>query len=229
MSRSHLLDKMRQACRLATGPDLPAAIPDFPKYENKVEKFRAELERVSGVFYDGRSPERLRETLELVLEDCGASEVYWESEEVLTRHRIPFELKHPEAFAAGHLVFSPHPRRKVRFPLALDFKPYGRDTLATVPLSASSAVAGIAETGTIVHQVDLGTGRMLSVLPPAHLVFLSEQNLLSNVAEAFEKFALGESGSLVTFATGPSRTADIEKTLVLGVHGPHRWYVVLTS
>jgi hypothetical protein len=229
VSRSPLLEKLRHACRLATGPDLPAAIPAFPEYDDKVDKFRAELERVSGVFYDGRPTDGLRQALQLVLQNSGASEIYWESEDVLLKHAIPYELRHPEAFAAGHVVFSSHHRREVRFPLMLDFKSYSRESVATVPLSVSSAARGIAETGTIVHQVDLGTGRMLSVLPPAHLVLLSESNLLSNVAEACEDQALGENGSLVTFATGPSRTADIEKTLVLGVHGPHRWYVVLTD
>jgi hypothetical protein len=229
VSRSQLLEKLRYACRLATGPDLPPAAPAFPEYEDKVDKFRTELERVSGVFFDGRSPEKLGHSMERVLNDCGASEIYWESEDVLTRHHLQYDLKHPEAFATGHVVFSSHPRRVVAFPLWLDFKQYGREVLASVPLSVSSALKGIAETGTIVHQVDLGTGRMLSVLPPAHLVLLSESDLLSNVAEACEQLSLGENGSLTTFATGPSRTADIEKTLVLGVHGPHRWYVILTQ
>jgi L-lactate dehydrogenase complex protein LldG len=66
------------------------------------------------------------------------------------------------------------------------------------------------------------------VLPPVHVAFLCQADLLMNHAEFFARVKLGEKESYQVLVTGPSRTADIEKTLVLGVHGPRRHYVVLT-
>ena len=73
-----------------------------------------------------------------------------------------------------------------------------------------------------------GVGRLLSVLPASHLVLLSERDILMNGKELFDRLRLGEEGSALTLVTGPSRTADIEKTLVVGVHGPKKLFVMLT-
>jgi len=116
----------------------------------------------------------------------------------------------------------------VKLPLTIRVKQRQRLELARISLSASSARFGVAETGTIVHAVRSGVGRLLSVLPPSHLVLLSEGDLLMNQKELFSHLRLGEEGSALTLVTGPSRTADIEKTLVMGAHGPKQLFVMLT-
>ncbi len=229
MSRAAVLEKIRRACAAGTTSELPGELPDFPSYEDAVSQFRDELEAAGGVFFDGRSADELSRILGQVLEQTGATEIYWESEEVFQKHDMPYRLRDPEAFSRQHLVFSHHFKGRVESPLILHFKPYDRATLAAVSLSVSSAIFGIAETGTIVHSVAPGTGRLLSVLPEAHVVFLSQRDLLMNSVEFFGRMEPGQLGSALTLVTGPSRTADIEKTLVKGVHGPRQWYVVLTS
>ena len=229
MSRATVLEKIRRACAAGTASELPDELPEFPSYEDAVAKFRDELEAAGGVFSDGRSSEELPRILSQILEKTGATEFYWESEEVFQKSDVPYRLHDPQAFRRQHLVFSYHFQGRVEFPLVLNFKPYDRATLAAVPVSVSKAIFGLAETGTIVHSVAPGTGRLLSVLPEAHVVFLSEQDLLMNSVEFLDQTQLGELGSALTLVTGPSRTADIEKTLVLGVHGPRQWHVVLTS
>ncbi len=94
----------------------------------------------------------------------------------------------------------------------------------------TAAVCGIAETGTIVVCSAEGGGRIESLLPPVHIALLPAGALVPGLPEAFAALrGAGQFGrsSAVTFITGPSRTADIELTLTLGVHGPRQLYVVL--
>jgi len=68
-------------------------------------------------------------------------------------------------------------------------------------------------------------GRALSVLPPHHVVLARREQLLSDLPEAFallrKKYAANYP-SFISFITGPSRTGDIERILVLGAHGPRK-------
>ena len=59
-------------------------------------------------------------------------------------------------------------------------------------------------------------------------MFLSERDLLMNQAMLFLSTPPGQ-GSALTLVTGPSRTSDIERTLVVGVHGPGKLFVIITS
>ena len=74
------------------------------------------------------------------------------------------------------------------------------------------------------------SGRTVSVYAPVHICIAYTNQLLYDVKDALqnikEKYA-GNIPSLITFANGPSRTADIEKTLVTGVHGPKEVYLFL--
>ena len=233
MSRSVLLEKIRHACKLgapSASPlaPLPSQLPDFPRWEDPVATFSQELEKAGGVFLDARKEGQLAVALSTMLEQTGSTEIYWEDREIFEKHDLPYSLRDPEAFEQGHLVYSFHFGGSIKFPLILNSKSREGENLARVTLSASSALYGIAETGSVVHEVAAGRGRLLSVLPRAHVMLLSEQDLLSNQKELFSKLRLQEEGSAVTIITGPSRTADIEKTLILGVHGPQYWYVILT-
>jgi L-lactate dehydrogenase complex protein LldG len=69
------------------------------------------------------------------------------------------------------------------------------------------------------------SGRTVSVYAPIHICIAYTKQLVYDVKDALQlvKNRYGDSlPSLISFATGPSRTADIEKTLVVGVHGPKR-------
>lgn len=88
----------------------------------------------------------------------------------------------------------------------------------------------IARTGTIVMSTAQQSGRTVSVYAPVHICIAYTNQLVYDVKDALqlikEKYS-GNIPSLITFATGPSRTADIEKTLVTGVHGPKEVYCFL--
>lgn len=88
----------------------------------------------------------------------------------------------------------------------------------------------IARTGSIVLSSAQESGRTVSVYAPVHICFAYASQLVYDIKDGLqqlkEKYA-GQIPSLITFATGPSRTADIEKTLVVGVHGPKEVFCFL--
>ncbi len=90
----------------------------------------------------------------------------------------------------------------------------------------------VARTGTIVMSAAQQSGRTVSVYAPIHICIAYTSQLVYDVKDALqslkEKYT-GNIPSLITFATGPSRTADIEKTLVTGVHGPKEVYCFLVE
>ena len=88
----------------------------------------------------------------------------------------------------------------------------------------------VARTGSVVLSAAQANGRTASVYTPIHICIAYTYQLVYDVKDALvlmqEKYK-NNLPSLITFATGPSRTADIEKTLVVGVHGPKEVYVFL--
>ncbi|MBL0054962.1 MAG: LUD domain-containing protein [Chitinophagaceae bacterium] len=90
----------------------------------------------------------------------------------------------------------------------------------------------VARTGTIVLSAAQQSGRTVSVYAPVHICIAYTSQLVYDIKDALvqlkEKYA-GNMPSLISFATGPSRTADIEKTLVTGVHGPKEVYCFLVD
>ena len=88
----------------------------------------------------------------------------------------------------------------------------------------------VARTGTIVLSSAQSAGRALPVFTPVHMVFAFPRQLMPDIRQAItflkNKYPEGMPSSVV-FASGPSRTADIEKTLVVGVHGPREVFLFL--
>ncbi|HEX9997026.1 MAG TPA: LUD domain-containing protein [Abditibacterium sp.] len=83
----------------------------------------------------------------------------------------------------------------------------------------------IAQTGSILTTNASAGGRVLSILPPHHVVLARRDQMLPDLPAAFELLQekYGENyPSLMGFITGPSRTGDIERILVLGAHGPKK-------
>lgn len=89
----------------------------------------------------------------------------------------------------------------------------------------SRAAYGLADSGSVVL-LSSDEPRARSLLPPTHYTFLQEERILPGLAELFA--ALGNDlPSSVAIVTGPSRSADIEQRLAVGVHGPGEVHLVL--
>ena len=88
----------------------------------------------------------------------------------------------------------------------------------------------VARTGSVLVSSDSESGRQMTVFPPVHIVLAHVSQLVDYPEEAYLAIQKKYGDSLpssVTTITGPSRTADIEKTLVLGAHGPKEFLVFL--
>ena len=111
------------------------------------------------------------------------------------------------------------------------------DSFTEVELADSDAAVTtcevlIARTGSIVMSAAGPSGRTVSVYTPIHICIAYTDQLVYDIRDGLqmlkEKYQ-NHLPSLITFASGPSRTADIEKTLVVGVHGPKEVYLFLVD
>jgi L-lactate dehydrogenase complex protein LldG len=98
-------------------------------------------------------------------------------------------------------------------------------------LGITTVQGAIAETGTLVLNSALERHRLVSLLPPVHIAIVDSSQICLTLGEALTALRVsdGELSPTITFVTGPSRTADIELTLAIGVHGPQRLYVIINS
>ncbi|PLY01722.1 MAG: lactate utilization protein [Desulfuromonas sp.] len=88
----------------------------------------------------------------------------------------------------------------------------------------------IAETGTLVLESTAEDVRLASTLPPKHFVIFSPQALVDDALDAvplLRRFQQRTPASYLAYITGPSRTADIERVLTIGVHGPKELHILL--
>jgi L-lactate dehydrogenase complex protein LldG len=99
---------------------------------------------------------------------------------------------------------------------------------AEAEVGVTACHAAVAETGSLVLLSGPGSSRTVSLLPPLHVALVRPQDLCFSMSEFFESSAAPmAAASCCTFVTGPSRTADIELSLTIGVHGPGRVVVII--
>ena len=110
--------------------------------------------------------------------------------------------------------------------LAINF----HESLNDCDVSLTTCELLVSRTGPMVLSTANESGRTTSVYAPIHVCIAYSSQLVYDLKDALlalrEKYN-GQLPSFISFATGPSRTADIEKTLVVGVHGPKEVYVFL--
>ena len=111
------------------------------------------------------------------------------------------------------------------------FDPVTTDDLAGCDAAITLCEHLIARTGTIVLSSQQLSGRTSSVYAPIHICIAFTNQLVFDIADSLAKFKKESDvlPSMISYATGPSRTADIEKTLVVGVHGPKEVFCFLVQ
>jgi L-lactate dehydrogenase complex protein LldG len=93
-------------------------------------------------------------------------------------------------------------------------------------VGVSRAAFGLADTGSVVLAAGPEEPRARSLLPQVHVTILEAERILPGLADLFRELG-GELPSALAIVTGPSRTADIEQKLVIGVHGPGEVHIVI--
>lgn len=100
--------------------------------------------------------------------------------------------------------------------------------LSTIEIGITAIAGAIAESGAIALISKSGNGRLPSLLPPIHIAIMTTSQIMPTLQHflAANPDATAQGSNLV-FISGPSRTADIEMTLTIGVHGPKALHLIL--
>jgi len=119
---------------------------------------------------------------------------------------------------------------KLGLPCLLTDSGYSPATLEQCDAAITGCDALVAQTGSVLVSPQSAGGRTLSVLPPHHVVVARRNQMVPDLASALQvvrKLYAPNWPSFLSFITGPSRTGDIERILVLGAHGPKKLTIFL--
>ena len=112
----------------------------------------------------------------------------------------------------------------------------GREAMRQAALDAQLGITGVdyavAETGSVVLLPSPHLSRLTSLLPPVHLAIVRPREVLGTLDDLFllrrlDFYERGAMAPYINFITGPSRTADIEQQIVIGVHGPREVHMLI--
>jgi L-lactate dehydrogenase complex protein LldG len=207
-AREEILGRVREALGRRAG-EPPTAVPATARIaprvpgalDAEIEQLLAEVRKLSGVARRLPDREALAGALaELVRVEGVRKATLWSTPELEgwgvadTLRALGVELLSPQA---------------------------GKRAVAQCELGVTGADVALAETGTLLLRSDPARPRVVSLLPRVHLAIFTPQALRADLHQAF---AEARDSSYAVLVTGPSRTADIELTLTLGVHGPKALY-----
>ena len=202
--KEKLLKKIRKALLEKRDNPYPN-LEDAPLYPETAEMpevvFAEELINVGGNFVFCEDEIHLIENIILLAEEKKWRKIYcWEKplQDLLNKYEYPF------------------------YETDKDFE------LAEVGLTLCESL--VARNGSVLISNANAAGRRLSIYPHVHIVIAYTSQLVMDLKDAFQLLKDKYENNLPTMIsniTGPSRTADIEKTLVLGAHGPKEFYVFL--
>jgi len=187
-------------------PGADYSLQPIPK-KMLMERFAGEWRALGGGFSACRTTE-LQRVVARLLESYGANELLvWEQ-------GLPRGLL--EALqAAGFIVHRP------------DY-PQEKSLLAAAHAGLTGALAAVAESGTLVLAGGQGRPMAASLLPETHIVILRMGEVCASLTQALRLPEVRQASAAVLIS-GPSRTADIEMTLTIGVHGPRQAHVVCVT
>lgn len=202
-AREEILNKLKQAVYPEPEkPDFDAPVY-FPIETSLDQAFKENLEKVNGSVHLCSSHEELYKELELFLQKFPKDKIVC-NEEALKQQLQKYQV---EFISAEKLPF--------------DLK-----------VGITSCEFLVAHTGSVMVSSALGSGRQLFAFPEVHVVIAENTQVVDYLEAAYDgvqKKYGKKLPSQVSLITGPSRTADIEKTLVMGAHGPRELHIFINQ
>ena len=234
-SRSEILGKIRRALvkprpahhhgHSTATSDLNKLFASVGSRDGLVEKFQKEFNLVSGEFSFCDNNATVVQLLTQLIQSSASSKVAISGHPICQRLGIAETLlaQLPDVNILVEDIESENSFDRTRL----------RNSMAQVQLSITGAEYLIADTGTIVSVAGAQASRQISLLPSIHVVLATPEQLFPNMADLFLEIQRAHGtklpGSTLTCITGPSRTADIEKVLIKGVHGPMRLVLIMVA
>ena len=214
------LDHIRDA--LASGPISAARGDKRPAFEGRLfEKHMDSDGRIAlfakrcassgGEVHFSDSPEALKNLLDALLED-GSSIAIAGTETLALRLEVDFSTLLPGSCACSKA-------EKLEL-----------DELFDLDTAITGTVLGIAETGSLLLFSEGDGARLASLVPEKHIALLWPEQIVPDLLDGaafLKEKGTGEQPGGMTLISGPSKTADIELSLVVGVHGPARLHVII--
>lgn len=216
-AREHVLRALRQALVERPAAPLPEPLPArlAPSPAELVAAFTREAEAAGATVAAAENAAAAREQIRRWLEAAQARQVVFAATPLVAQLRLS-EISNLKS--------------QISVVSAAEGEAQRRELLLGADAGISDADYGLADTGTLVLRATPEQGRLVSLLPPVHIAVLSRARILPDLAACFRALDVrveSQKTSLLTLITGPSRTADIEQTLTVGVHGPGTLYILL--
>lgn len=204
-SRDTILNRLKESAQVVAMPEPWGSHREF---DDLAEQFEQALTAVHGEVIRADSLETAVTALGDLMTELGVKTAVANSEEPLTSLDLPTQFPDID----WHIVEQ----------TAADL----REFCISADMGISSGDAGLAETGTVIISSGSGKSRLATLLPPVHVAMLPTSKLTSDL---FTWTAARQTAtpSNITLVSGPSKTADIEQTMAIGVHGPKRFIVIL--
>ena len=182
----------------------PSADQSEPNIHQVTDKFRSEMVALSGSFTLCPSENVVDQILEILRFNGIDQLLAWEAPYITMQ-----QLKH----LSDEGIRIIHPTAETL------------ETISKVPAGLTGASAGIADTGSLLLLSGPGRSLTASLLPQIHIALLRENDIFENLDEVLQQIDIMQAPAAILI-TGPSRTADIEMTLTIGVHGPGELHVI---
>jgi L-lactate dehydrogenase complex protein LldG len=214
-SKIEILSRLREKMTSQKEDQLPDwqdkdHFADYPQFSDSLlEFFSNQLHKLSGIVHIANSIEDAANILLNILSEFDPNKC--------RTHKSPLI----EAFKNQNTELE-------KFLSLIDDENISSEDFARIQAGITEADYLIARTGSILLRTSSAGGRRLSVLPPTHIVIAKQKQLVPSIDDALRLLDKTEDfWSYATVITGPSRTSDIEKQLVLGAHGPKSLIVII--
>ncbi|MBS2210649.1 lactate utilization protein [Carboxylicivirga mesophila] len=200
-ARANILSRLESARQENSGlmPERVQSAAVFPSPDNLLSTFIEEFEKVNGqVFVCDNQQAVAKQLVTLADERC------WKNVFCFEESLLPYI---PDSIQLG-----------------------SDEDFESMQVGITRCEMLIARTGSVMVSSAGASGRRLNVFPPVHVVIANVDKLVPFLDDAISRFKekyKGNKPSQATVITGPSRTADIEKTLVMGAHGPKELIVLI--